>query len=100
MWQGPTAKSVTVTPPVSSSSVVFVSSVYSYARPTASRSLPGSRLTCRPRPHAERLFSVRKLRSCALQDVTASPGAPALRVGRDDFDGMSRRVDEALRRDE
>src|SRR3712207_1818766 len=100
MWQGPTAKSVTVTPPVSSSSVSSASSVYSYPRRTASRSVPGPRLTCRPRPHAERLFSVRKLPSWTLQDVTVSPGAPAFGLGRDDLDAVRARVDEALRRNQ
>src|SRR5215213_4184853 len=100
MWQGPTAKSVTVTPPVSSSSVSSFSSVYSRPRRTASRSPDVSTFTCRPRPHAELLFSVRKLRSWTLQDVTMSPAAPALGLWRDDLDAVRARVDEALRRNQ
>src|ERR1044072_2681234 len=100
MWQGPTAKSVTVTPPVNSSSVNSVSSVYSYPCRTASRSPARSRLTCRPRPHAERLFSARKLPSWTLQDVTISPGAPAFGLRRDYLDAVRAWIDEALRRNQ
>src|ERR1044071_8945853 len=100
MWQGPTAKSGTVTPSVSSSSVSSVSSVYSEPCRTASLSPAVSRLTCRPRPHAERLFSVRKLPSWTLQDVTVSLCAPALGLRRDDLDAVRDRVDEALRRNQ